>query len=93
MGRILTRTTPVGELVPSCGGDLAYPAVEIRLKTDDGEEVLIGVIEYDKNKDTLNWLRWGSLVQDDEEPVVFRMTKAEVMRQLKARKEDRSCAK
>lgn len=88
MGRIITRETPVGELVPTCGGDLAYPAVEIRLKTDEGDEILIGVIEYDRNKDTLNWLRWGTLVNDDADPVVFSMTKDEILRQLKARRDD-----
>ena len=90
MGRILTRTTPVGELVPTCGGDLAYPSVEIHLKTDDGHKILIGVIEYDKNTDTLNWIRWGSLVLDDEAPVVFRMTKAEILKQIEARKRDKA---
>ena len=92
MGRIVTRTTPVGELVPTCGGDLTYPSAEIHLETDDGDKILIGVIEYDKNKDTLNWIRWGSLEHDDAEPVVFRMTKAEILRQLKARKGG-ACAK
>ena len=49
MGRIVTRTTPVGELVPTCGGDVNYPAVEVRLRTDDGDEVLLGVIEFAKS--------------------------------------------
>ena len=90
MGRILTRTTPVGELVPTCGGDLAYPSVEIHLETDDGDKILIGVIEYDKNKDELNWIRWGSLEHDAAEPVVFRMTKAEILKQIEARKRGRA---
>lgn len=87
MGQIVTRETPVGELVPTCGGDLAYPAVEIRLKTED-DEVLLGVIEYDKNNHTLNWVRWPDLVNEDAEPVRFTMTRKEVLRQLKARKQD-----
>lgn len=91
MGRIVTRTTPVGELVPTCGGDLAYPAVEVRLKTED-DEVLLGVIEYDKTTDTLNWLAWPSLDDSDADPVKISMTKGEIMRQLKARKGE-SCTK
>ena len=87
MGRIITRETPVGELVPTCGGDRSYPAVEIRLKTKD-DEVLIGVIEYDKHNDTLNWIRWPDLVNDDAEPVRFSMQKEEILKQLRTRKED-----
>ena len=86
MGRIITRETPVGELVPTCGGDRAYPSVEIRLKTQD-DEVLLGVIEYDTHKQTLNWIRWPDLVNDDAEPVRFSMQKEEILKQLKARKE------
>lgn len=87
MGPIVTRETPVGELVPTCGGDLAYPAVEIRLKTKD-DEILLGVIEYDKNAQTLNWVRWPDLVNEDADPVRFTMTRKEILRQLKARKQD-----
>lgn len=87
MGMTVTRETPVGELVPVCGGDIAYPAVEIRLKTKD-DEVLLGVIEYDKHTNTLNWVRWPDLVNEDAEPVVFKMKKSEILKQLKARKQD-----
>lgn len=92
MVRIITRETPVGTLVPICGGDLAYPAVEIRLQTQD-DEVILGVIEYDKHKDTLNWIRWPDLVNDDAEPVRFSMQKEEILKQLRAHREDRSCTK
>lgn len=92
-GRIITRTTPVGELVPTCGGDLAYPSAEVRLRTEDGDEVLLGVIEYDKTNDTLNWLAWPSLDDSDADPVKISMQKKEILRQLKARKEDGKCTK
>ena len=86
MGRIVTRITLVGELVPTCGGDVNYPAVEVRLRTDDGDEVLLGVIEYDKIDDTLNWLAWPSLDDSDADPKRISVGKAEILRQLKARK-------
>ena len=92
MGRIVTRTTPVGELVPTCRGDVNYPAVEVRLRTDDGDEVLLGVIEYDKIDDTLNWLAWPSLDDSDADPKRISVGKEEILRQLKARK-GAACAK
>ena len=93
MGRIVTRTTPVGELVPTCGGDVNYPAVEVRLRTDDGDEVLLGVIEYSKVDDTLNWLAWPSLDDSDADPKRISVGKADILRQLKARKGEETCEK
>lgn len=82
MTRIVTRETPVGELVPSCGGDTMYPSAEIRLKRDDGTDILLGVIEYDMHEDKLRWVRWDNLNEGDADPVVFSLSKKEIERQI-----------
>lgn len=81
--RIMTRETPVGELVPVCGRDVMYPAVEIHLKRDDGTDTILAVVEYDVLDDKLRWVRWPNLNESDADPVVFAMSRREVEAQIK----------
>lgn len=81
--RIMTRETPVGALVPVCGGDTLYPAVEIHLKRDDGTDIILAVVEYDTTDDKLRWVRWPNLNESNADPVVFAMSKQEVEEQIK----------
>lgn len=46
----------------------------------------------DKIDDTLNWLAWPSLDDSDADPKRISVGKAEILRQLKARK-GAACAK